>query len=98
MGKRKVTILDTAVKAVAEASFFIEGKGLPETAKRFVDEAFAFFEKLSDDRIVHRPCKYSPWQKLTYRCVSFRKKYAVAYLERKSEIIICEFAVAKLLV
>ena len=50
MGKRKVTILDTAVKAVAEASFFIEGKGLPETAKKFVDDAFAFFEKLSDDK------------------------------------------------
>jgi hypothetical protein len=28
MGKRKVTILDTASDAVAEAAFFVEGKGL----------------------------------------------------------------------
>ena len=40
MGKRKVTILDTAVNAVAKVSFFIEAKGLPETAKRFVNDAF----------------------------------------------------------
>ena len=48
MGKRKVRILDTASTAVAEIAFFIEGKGLPQTAKKFVDEAFEFFDRLSD--------------------------------------------------
>ena len=98
MGKRKVTILDTTVKAVAEVAFFIEGEGLPQTAKKFVDDAFVFFYKLADERIVHRPCKYLPWKKLTYRCVTFRKKYAVAYLQQSPEIVACEFALAKLLV
>ena len=98
MGKRKVTILDTAVNAVAKVSFFIEAKGLPETAKRFVNDAFAFFDKLADERIVHRPCTYPAWRKLTYRCTTFRKKYTVAYLEHSTEIIICEFTLAKLLV
>ena len=46
MGKRKVTILEPAVEAVSKVAFFIEGKGLPETAKRFVDNAFEFFESL----------------------------------------------------
>lgn len=44
MGKRKVTILETAVEAVAEIAFFIEGKGLPATAKKFVDSAFQFLK------------------------------------------------------
>lgn len=44
MGKRKVTILEAVAVAVAEASWFIESKGLPDSAKKFVDEAFAFFE------------------------------------------------------
>jgi hypothetical protein len=43
MGQRKITILDTAVNVIAEVSFFIEGKGLAQTSKKFVDETFAFF-------------------------------------------------------
>ena len=56
MGKRKVSILEPAADAVADIALFIEGKGMPETAKKFVDAAFEFFEKLSDERIEHKPC------------------------------------------
>ena len=98
MGKRKVTILDTAVESVAKVALFIEGKGMPETAKRFVDNAFAFFDELSNERLVHRPCRHLQWKKLTYRCATFRKKYTVAYLEHSKEIIICEFALTKLVI
>lgn len=98
MGKRKVTILEPAVEAVAKIALYIEGQGLPETAKRFVDEAFVFFEKLSDDKIVHHPCKYLPWQELDFRCSNFKKKYVVAYLNLSDEVIISEFALQKLLV
>jgi hypothetical protein len=48
VGKRKITILEPAVEEVARISLYIEGEGLPTTAKRFVDDAFAFFESLSD--------------------------------------------------
>jgi hypothetical protein len=58
MGKRKVTILDSVADAVAEVAFFVEEKGMPETAKIFVAEAFGFFEKLSDERIEHHSCSY----------------------------------------
>lgn len=97
MGKRKVTILEPVVNAVAQIALYIEGRGLPETVKRFVDEAFAFFEKLSDDKIVHHPCKYLPWHELGFRCANFKKKYMVAYLDFSDEIIISEFALQKLL-
>ena len=79
MGKRKVSILEPAATAVAEIAWFIESKGLPQTARKFVDEAFLFFEKLSDERIIHRPCNNSQWETLGYRCVPFKKKYGVAY-------------------
>ena len=42
MGKWKVTILDTVSGAVAEAAFFVEAKGLPQTAKEFESKAFEF--------------------------------------------------------
>ena len=97
MGKRKVSILEPAATAVAEIAFFIEGEGLPQTAKKFVDDAFQFFEKLSDERIEHKPCGYRRWKGLDYRCVPYKKKYVVAYLSQEKEIIICDFVSAKLL-
>ncbi len=95
MGKRKVTILEPAIEEVARIALFIEGEGLPRTAKKFVDDAFAFFDSLSDERIVHRPCKHPAWKALNLRCINFRRKYIVSYLDNKNEIIICEFALQK---
>jgi hypothetical protein len=60
MGKRKITILKPVVEEIARIAFFIEGKGLPKTAKKFIDEAFSFFEELSNEAIIHRPCQYLP--------------------------------------
>ncbi|GAA0546197.1 hypothetical protein [Chitinophaga japonensis] len=73
MGQRKVTILEPAVEAVSKIAFYIESEGLPETAKKFVDQAFEFFGKLADEQVVHRSCKYLPWQRLNFRCANFRK-------------------------
>ena len=97
MGKRKVSILEPAATAVAEIAFFTESKGLPQTAKKFVAEEFEFFEKLSDDRIEYRPCAYEVWNNLNYRCVTYKKKYVVAFLSLKTEMVICVFVSAKLL-
>ena len=97
MGKRKVSILEPAATAVAEIAWFIENKGLPQTAKKFVNDAFRFFEKLSHETIEHKPCNYSQWKNLGYRCVPYKKKYIVAYLSQENEIVICDFVAAKLL-
>ena len=97
MGKRKVSILEPAAEAVADIAFFIAGKGLPVTAKKFVDGAFIFFEKLADERVVYKPCNYNnAWKNLGYRCITY-KKYVIAYLSQPDEIVICDFAVAKIL-
>lgn len=98
MGKRKISILEPAATAAAEIAFFVESKGLPDTAKKFVDEAFLFFTKLSDDRIEHRPCRYKAWKGLGYHCITYKKKYVIAFLSLPKEIIICEFVSSKLMV
>ena len=97
MGERKVSILEPAARAVAEIAWFIDGKGLPETSKKFVKDAFNFFKKLSDERVEHKPCAYARWKTLGYRCVPYKKKYIVAYLSQQNEIVICDFVLAKLL-
>lgn len=44
MGKRKISILEPAAEAVANIAFFIAGKRLPATVKKFVDEVFLFLK------------------------------------------------------
>ena len=97
MAQRKVTILDKAAEEVAYVGYFIESKGLPKTAKKFIDESFKFFEKLSDSRVKHRPCSFEAWNLEGYRCATFKKKYVIAYIESEAEIIICDFAPQKFL-
>ncbi len=87
MAQRKISILDKAAEEVAHVAYFIESKGLPETAKKFVDDAFKFFERLGDSRMRHRPCTFSSWKAEGYRCASF-KKYIVAYIDTDREVII----------
>jgi hypothetical protein len=42
MGKRKVTILDIASDAVAEVAYFVEGKGMPQTARNLLTRHLNF--------------------------------------------------------
>ncbi|WP_366914023.1 type II toxin-antitoxin system RelE/ParE family toxin [Niabella sp.] len=97
MVTREVRILETAASTIAEIAYFIESKGLPQTAKKFVNDIFSFIEKLADKRIVHKPCKYERWTDLNYRCVSYKKKYVIAYLNHTSEIVICDIVSFKML-
>lgn len=97
MGKRKVTILETAAIAVAEVAFFIEGKGLPTTAKKFTDDVFDYFEKLSYDVAEYRLCTNKKWKGLGYRCANYKQKFVVAFLSLENEIVICDFIAAKAL-
>ena len=97
MGKRKVTILDSASEAIAEIAFFVESQGLPDTSKKFVDKIFTFLETLSDNISHHRDCHYkNDWKYLGYKCVTFGK-FVVAYLDQLDEIIICDFVPSKML-
>ena len=66
MGKRKVSILEPATTALAEIAWFIENKVLPQTARKFVDDAFEFFDKLSDERIEYKLCTFIRWKILHY--------------------------------
>ncbi len=71
MAQREVTILDKAVEEVANVAYFIEGKGLPATAKKFVDSAFLFFEKLGKSPATHKPCSFPEWKELNYLCAPY---------------------------
>ena len=95
MAQRKIIILDKAVEEIAAVAYFIESKGIPDTAKKFVDAVFSSIEKINNPKVKHRPCVHEVWRIQGLSCIPFRKSFMIAYLDDEKEIIICDFAIQK---
>lgn len=95
MGWREVTVKETVADTVAEIAWYIESKGLIATAENFADGVYDFFIKLSDSRRSHALCHDPERALLGYKCISYKKKYTIVFLETDEEICICEFIPSK---
>ena len=95
MGFRKITVKQSAAESIAAISWFIESKGLIATAEKFSDSVYDYFEKLADKRRSFAVCRDPERALLGLKCVSWRKKYTVVFIESEDEIIICEFNASK---
>jgi hypothetical protein len=96
MGQRKITIKKSAAYQIAEIAFFIESKELVKTAEKFSNAAYDFIEKLANTDVIHKRCSEPKRNSLGLKCVSFRKKYTVVFIETESDLIVCEFLPSKL--
>ncbi len=97
MGRRKIIVKQTAADNIATISWYIESKGLVATAEKFTDDVYDYFIKICDDRKSYPFCRHPPSALLGYKCLPYKKKYTIKFIETKSEIIICEFISSKLL-
>ena len=97
MGKRKVVIQESVAVSIAKIAWFIESKGMIHTAEIFSESAYDFFEKLSDERIFHKFCSDEKRKILGLKCIPYKKKYTVVFLESEKEILITEFIPSKLI-
>ncbi|MGN6618619.1 MAG: hypothetical protein ACTHJ5_15715 [Ilyomonas sp.] len=97
MGKRKVTVKESVAESIAAVAWYIESKGMVATAEKFSDEVYDYFDKLSDDRKSYKLCRDPSRASFGYKCVQFKKKYTIVFLEAESEILICEFISSKLI-
>lgn len=95
MGYREVIIKESVADSIAEIAWFIESKGLLATAERFADAVYDFFIKLADSRKIHAICREPERAMVGYKCIPYKKKYTVVFLESDDEIIICEFIPSK---
>ena len=95
MGRREVIVKETAADSIAEVAWYIESKGLITTAENFADDVYDFFIKLSDSRRSHAICRDPERALIGYKCISYKKKYTIVFLETKEELIICEFIPSK---
>ena len=95
MGFRKVVVKQSAAESIAEISWYLESEGLLATAEKFADDAYDFIEKLSDSRKGYRICREPIRNALGFKCIPYKKKYTIVFIELDTEIIICEFILSK---
>ena len=95
MGQREVIIKESFADSKAEVAWYKESKGLVATAERFADDAYDYFAKLSDSRRTHAICRDLERALIGYKCIPYKRKYTVVFLESDDELIICEFIPSK---
>ena len=95
MGQREIIIKESVADSIAEIAWYIESKGLVATAEKFADNVYDFFVKLSDPRRIHAICRDPERSYIGYKCISYKKKYTIVFLESADELIICEFLPSK---
>lgn len=95
MGYRKVIVRQSVAKSIAEIAWYLESEGLLATADKFTDGVYDFMANLGNKRKGHRFCRDAQRLKLGYKCVTYKKKYTIVFIELDTEIIVCEFVLSK---
>ncbi len=81
MGRRAIAVKETAADSIAEVAWYIESKGLIVTAEHFADEVYDYLIKLADSRRTHAICREPERALLGYKCISYKKKYTIVFIE-----------------
>ena len=97
MGRRKLTVKQSAADNIAAIGWFIESKGMLTTADKFVDEAYDFFIRLANNMKSYTTCREPGRAAIGYKCVNYKNKYTVVFIETAKELTICEFISSKLI-
>lgn len=95
MGSRAIVVKETVADSIADVAWYIESKGLLITAEKFADDVYDFFLKMSDSRRGYAECRDPERALFGYKCVSYKKKYTIVFLETTEELMICEFIPSK---
>ncbi len=97
MGSRKIRIEPAVAENIAAIALYIESKGMVATAEKFADAVYDFISACADTRKSYRVCKEPSRKALGYKCISYKKKYTIVFIESADEIIICEFVSSKMI-
>ena len=97
MGSRKVVVKPDAAENIAAIAWYIESKGMLATADKFTDDVYDYFMRLADSQKSYAICREPVRAALGFKCISYRKKYTIVFIESEDELIICEFISSKLI-
>ena len=97
MGSRKIRVEPAAAESIAAIALYIESKGMVATAEKFADDVYDYILGMADVRKSYHTCKEPLRRTLGYKCLSYKKKYSIVFIESANELIICEFVSSKLI-
>ncbi len=97
MGQRKITIQTEVAEEIADIAYFIESKGLPETAIKFTKSVMNFIRSLEFDKIEFAACRDLERAELGLKCIPYNKKYTLVFYQLEDEVIITEFILSKMI-
>ena len=95
MGLRKIAVKQSVAESIAAIAWYIESKGLRITAEKFSDNVYNYLIKLADTRKSYPICREPDRAAAGYKCVPYKKKYTIVFIESETELVICEFISAK---
>ena len=90
MGKRaiKITYKKRAATSIHKFGDYIEGRGYPITANKFIGELYQFGNSLSGFPEKYAVCRKKAWAKRNLRCAIFKNNYIFIYKIINSELVI----------
>jgi hypothetical protein len=88
-------IKESVADSVAEIAWYIESKGLVATAEKFADDIYDYCIRLADSRRGYPICRDPERAVIGYKCIPYKRKYTIVFLESDDELIICEFIPSK---
>jgi hypothetical protein len=91
VGQREIIIKESVADSIAEIAWYVESKGYVATAEKFTDDVYDFFIKLADSKRSHAICKDPQRAIIGYKCIPYKRKYTIVFLESDDELIMCEF-------
>ncbi|MCF2488751.1 hypothetical protein [Dyadobacter sp. CY347] len=97
MGLRKVVIRQSVSESIAAVALFIESKGLIQTADKFTDEVYDFILKLAHFERSFGTCRDPDRAFMGFKCIVYKKKYTIVFIETSDELNICEFIPSRLI-
>src|SRR5438552_17679395 len=97
MGFRKVRVRQSVADNIAAIDWYIESKGMLATAEKFSNTIYDHFLSLADDIKSYPICREPVRASFGYKCVTYKKKYTIVFIETDTELIICEFISSKLI-
>src|SRR6267378_4277976 len=97
MGDRKIVVKQSVAESIAAIAWFIESKGMIATAEKFSNQVYDYFNKPGNTTKSYALCRDPQRSTLKYKCVPYKKKYTIVFIESETELIICEFISSRLI-
>ncbi len=90
MENKKIDVIyrERARKSILNFAIFIDEKGYPSTADKFIKVIMGFGNRLNLFPEKYAICRKHSLEKRKFRCATFKKNYIFIYKVVKSELVI----------